>query len=373
MKRIGILLNLQDILYCGEGKLLDAGNHTSSQIPHPQVLAGAFYHTFLKRKGVDFKDWDAVMKSCDNIQTALSLYSQKHQKDLSFLKNIQFQGPWLSLVQEKEIIPLLRMPACVYEEKTYQEVKPLSFPLPGGDFEAIPWVNENLETKYPSSSFWPLPLWHSYLYEGKLPSLKEALSEEELFLWEERTGIAVNEKNVVEEGKIYNMGAFRLRDSCSWREKEYKVSLYCEILVEDCFEKETKEIFPEWIHLGGKHHYVKASCVEEIKWPSYAPQEGEKVHLILATPGLFFDQEGKSSMYPSCLEKPWKACLGESFPLSGFDVARKRPKPQYFGIGAGSLYEVPFQNFKTKGSFYVLEENSWTQTGWGLFLVKKIY
>jgi CRISPR-associated protein Cmr3 len=166
---------------------------------------------------------------------------------------------------------------------------------------------------------------------------------------EERTGVTIDPSTqAAAESLIYSTRALRLARG---------VAFYGEVDLPDeqahWFDRETMS----W---GGERHYVTVKRVQPAAWPP--PPSGTRIKLVLLAPGFFSPVPWHP---PAILAGTLRAAaVAGPFAVSGWDLARRGPKPARFGAAAGSVYFVEGQSPTGRN----LAEGEDEALGYGVFV-----
>jgi CRISPR-associated protein Cmr3 len=111
--------------------------------------------------------------------------------------------------------------------------------------------------------------------------------------------------------------------------------------------------------LGGEGRFVALRKVTPAAWPSVHPANGQGTLLLLTSPA-FFEARWRPENLPLAA-----AAVSGYVAVSGWDLARRGPKPNRFAAPAGSVYFInqvldPLPSSLCKGEDAAL--------GWGTFL-----
>jgi CRISPR-associated protein Cmr3 len=247
----------------------------------------------------------------------------------AWLTQVCFRGPWLADISNSTLPkPYFQTPAdIVMDGRQPVRLRPLRTTLPG-------WVA-------PDPGM--LPLWLKGLKSGKdrpgwlnFDGLSAYLNDrvlkpehfepaDKLYAMEERTGITVDEqKQTALDSLIYSTRALRLhRDTAFYAEAE---------LPEHAAELFAGEQAIPW---GGERRHAVVRRVAPVQWPE--TPASERTTLLLAAPA-FFAARWRPDAIPAGILKA--AAVDGPFVVSGWDLARRGPKPTRFGVATGSVYFV---------------------------------
>lgn len=146
----------------------------------------------------------------------------------------------------------------------------------------------------------------------------------QLYCLEERTGITIDPTSQsAAESLIYSTRAIRLQQS---------VAFYGEV---DLPHQQAAWFDSEQaISWGGERHHVIVRRVQPVKWPE-APTSPRTTVLLLA-PAFFSPVPWRPATFEAGSLRA--AAVSGPFAVSGWDLARRGPKPTRFGVAAGSVY-----------------------------------
>ena len=210
--------------------------------------------------------------------------------------------------------------------------------------------------------------------EGKKMEYRNT-NKDEIFLREPKTGIKRSRKSLSsEEGYLYRIPMVRVNKD---------VSLYVEI------EGISNHPNTGLIHLGGegktaKINKVNNDLLESLKNLEF--QFEQKIFKIyLATPAIFekgwipawLDENNFEGNYNGIKLKLIAGSIGKYILIGGWDLAKKKPKPMYKAVPAGSVYYFQILDNltpdKIKDAFHfknISDINS--EEGFGLSLVGEV-
>lgn len=354
---IGLSLEPLDTLFFRDGRPFEAGFRATSGMPQPQTLAGALRTWLLRRVGCDFEKLAEAMKEGRSFQ---QVAAEAQPPEVGQIAQLRFRGPWFAL----EGRPLVPAPATLRRVKSEQKEENVIVRMePLSDHDSLPgwspaesgmrpvWLRDTRPTERVDSGYLTLSGLKTFL-EGETPcSKQDIVRAEKLFGLDHRTGIAVNpEKLSAEESMIYGIGLLALKK---------EVSLYAEVTgPEEALRLLPDE--PTTLPLGGEGRRVILKRQQPVQWPQVAASDGNKPLLLLTSPGLF------NGWRPERLKGN---LLGAVVPgyvaVSGWDLARKGPKPARFAVAAGSVYFLKEDLDLSDGS---LCEGEDATLGWGTFL-----
>jgi len=185
---------------------------------------------------------------------------------------------------------------------------------------------------------------------GEVPRSDEIVGADELAANDSRVGVVIGSDSMTtERSLIYAAEYLALAPG---------VSLYAELtgpeaVVDSAFTTETA------IPLGGQSRYVRVRRRASVDWPT-PPTGGEGRLLLLTAPAPF-----SARWRPEGLDLVGAAIPGH-VAVSGWDLARRGPKPTRFAAVAGSVYFC--RGLPEFASGASLCEGDDASLGWGSFL-----
>lgn len=332
-----LLLEPQDLLFCRDGRPIVPGEGAAagSQLPGPQVVAGALRTALLKSMG--------------------KLHSGSADDDaIADVRHLSIRGPLLyarqdiTLDDDRRIPagPILPMPADVVGDKAKH---------------GLPGVPQDRLVPQPNLPGWQAPkdapqaqaLWPCYRYRrpkdpenpsprpgdgplprhwltwqgfqdwlaGKVPAAAAVLSASDLFKSESRSQVGLTcDGAVAEDGVLFTTNYLRLTAN---------LALYVEV-------DGAQQALPDEgvLHLGGDRRLARWHTVKPIDWPS---NHNQGVAIAL-TPAIIPQAEGR------CPQQWQDHCRGLAVPgcdpLSGWDLQHRRPRPVRWCLHAGSVWHL---------------------------------
>ena len=318
MTTIGLVLEPLDTLFFRSGRPFGAGLPGESDLPNPQNFAGALRTHLLDRAGADFEAMRGKPSPAEAFQAA----------GAGWLAGVRFRGPWLAEIRNPQSPrPVVQVPAdlAVHAGKPAL-LRPLSGDLSGWQAPETGmkplWFSGRRPDKDPPGML----SWDglgAYL-RGEGITAEQLRPADKLYQLEERTGITVDSRTQsAAERLIYSTRALRL---------ERSVAFYGEVdLPEEQSHWFDREQAMSW---GGERHHVIVRRVPPVEWPP--PPGGPLVKLLLLAPGFFSPVPWRPAAIAAGILRA--AAVPEAFAVSGWDLARRGPKPTRFGAAAGSVY-----------------------------------
>jgi CRISPR-associated protein Cmr3 len=318
MTTVGLVLEPLDTLFFRSGRPFGAGLPGESGLPNPQNFAGALRTYLLECGGADFEAMRGKPSSAAAFEAA----------GARWLAGVRFRGPWLAEIRNpRSPKPFLPAPADLTMHAGRPALlRPLETDLPGWHppetgMKPLWFRGGRPDKEAPGLLSWDAL--GAYLQGDGIMAgqLRPAV---ELYQLEERTGITVDERTQsAAESLIYSTRALRL---------ERGVAFYGEVdLPEEQAQWFDREQAMSW---GGERHHVIVRRVPPVGWP---PDPGEpRVKLLLLAPGFFSPVPWRPAAIAAGTLRA--AAVAGPFAVSGWDLARRGPKPARFGAAAGSVY-----------------------------------
>lgn len=355
--RIGLRIEPLDTLFFRGGKPMASGSRNRSELPNPQSLLGMM-RTFLWREnGCDFDRLPRELRS-----SPVSLREAAIQAGTTpWAAGIEVRGPWLAHFGAAEpVVRELYLPAPANLEPAgpgYFALHPSGTALPGLGQKHPLWnkawaanrvsFSENASTgkdagkdaakdgasrnaaaqKKAEFGFLPASKLATYLSGNAHLADLSLVPASKLYTHEPKVGIAINPgTGHVEEGHLFSTDLLRLTGDLS-------NGFYAELLVEDAEAARACLAKPVILNLGGEARAVSVSAVKPYPWPK--PTGQGKPFLYALAPTFFAEGSGPSHIGG---EPVVAASVREAFSASGWDLARRGPKPVRFGAAAGSVF-----------------------------------
>lgn len=311
-----------DVVFFRDGRPFDTGR-VASGLPLPQTLAGALRTHLMSALGCDFDALARALKAGKDLETALA----KQGEALAAVARLRLAGPWLARGNDVYV----PAPASLHREKDGQDLyllAPLGDDLPGWTAErerhgARPlWLKADARTE-PAGGFVTLCGLRALL-AGETPSARTLVKADALYDVEHRTGIGITPGgSTAAEGLIYTAGFLRLEDGVRFRAEVSGLSdalagILCETKV---------------LRWGGEGRRVHLKARPGgVAWPEVDPRQGDGTLVVLTTPALLDGGWRRRDW------RPVAAAVPNAVPVSGWDLARKGPKPTRFAVPAGSAF-----------------------------------
>lgn len=340
MPRLGLRIEPLDTLFFRDGRPFDGSPRAMSGLPQPQTLAGALRTWLLRQKGCDFEKLGGEVRAGNSFVNAL----RSQSTDLAAIAALTFRGPWLAR-DDGLLVPVPAILRRIKDSDKIVRLAPLKQSLPGWqptDAGMLPLWCRRTEPTERIEGFLTLDGLRRLL-QGETPVPADLVGDDALYDFDRRTGIVVGaDTRTAEEGQIYGVSLLALKDG---------VSFYAEI-EGDAEVPEAAAIVP----FGGEGRRVRVTRIEPCGWPAGSAKDGRKM-LVLTAPAPFGDWR------PAWLE-PVAAAVPGHVAVSGWDLARRGPKPNRFAVAAGSVYflDQPLRDRPVAGSLCDGEDGA---VGWG--------
>lgn len=344
-----------DSLFFRDARPFEAASRAASGLPMPQTLAGAVRSLLLEHHGVDFDLLGEKVRSGDSVAEALAEFGPA----ATAVADIRVRGPWFT-VRGEVLIPA---PASLRREKRERgngtrdtrrlfRLDPLESPLPGWRPESTgmrPLWRYGRETVERADGLLRPSGLRRFL-EGGLPEPGDLVSTDDVYDFEDRTGIGVDSRsNTAAEGMIYAVRMLTLKPGAN---------LYAEVSGSD-FALGPLDAEPVLMKFGGEgRHVIVRKTRRGSVWPSVPPVAGKGRLVLLTTPAHF------NGWRPPGVELVAAAVAGQQA-VSGWDLAKGGPKPNRFMVPAGSTYFLP-PGARIPDRRLVEDEDA--RLGWGSFL-----
>ena len=337
-------LEPMDNLFFRGGRPFGPIRRVDSGLPKPQTVTGALRTALLKRAGISPANVGSKIRAGDTFAGAVASFGELG----AAVGKVRIRGPWLG----REASLVYPVPANLREVKgtgRLVRLDPLSGKLPGWSpdrtsLSPLWWPGReklNRKSGYVNAAGMSLYL------SGQVPDCNDLLSSEELYGFDDRTGIELNsESRIVKKGSIYTARMLALRPN---------VYLYVEILG----LSDVLQLFPPegaLIRLGGEGRRVAIFPENEVSAPrNCSPTSTSDGCLVVLTTAAL-----AGGWCPQGLQ-PIAAAVPGYEPVSGWDLARGGPKPNRFAIPAGSVF------FLREGD-QIGTISAESDIGWGSFL-----
>ena len=356
---VGLRIDPLDVLFFRDGRPFTPASRGASGLPTPQTLAGAVRTHLLQHAGCDFDALGELVRSGQSFQDAA-----EQTCAAGWVAAAQIRGPWLARGQDEAMEVLVPAPATVHEAKAGPAPErwllaplPAATRLPGWDppeqgMRPL-WSARAAPGKRSQGYLTPSGL--GAFLRGEAPQPDAVVSHDQLYGFDRRTGVGITPDRLsAEEGLLYSANMLALKDN---------VAFYAElVLPHDAPADPLPASAP--MRFGGESRHVTASTVKPFEWPDASPQNGQGVVVMLTTPALF-DANWRPSQWPDGLELVAAAVPGYDA-VSGWDLARRGPKPNRFAAQAGSVYFL--QGESADWPTTLTDDDTDAPLGWGCFV-----
>lgn len=301
------------------------GQHGRSLMPPwPSVAAGAIRSRMLSDAGVDF---DAFRKGKRVNDAVLGDVLGTPEEPGTF------RIAWFSLARWRtgQVEPILPLPADVFVPESAEEsiTRFVPEPLPkaltsSAPTPMVPILKAERRVK-PKGDVWASPAALSHWVAGNAPSRDELLQTTDLWTIDSRLGIGLNRnRRSAEEGLLYTTEAVAFR--CG-------VGFLVGIAGAD-------GAVPEQglLRFGGDGRSARLqACRAAIPEPDWKIIEREKRFALMAVTPTLLDQGWRSRHWPFQARLA-AACVPRGETVSGWDLARRCPKPAQLSVPAGTVW-----------------------------------
>jgi len=345
MTKLGLLLHPIETLFFRTGRPFGGGLPGESGLPTPQALAGAVRTFLLRKVGADL----VAMRGKTSVREAF------RAAGAPWLADVLIRGPWLAHLDGGKVNPYLRTPANIRFTRDSGRpfrLEPRKAPIPGWspplDGMCPLWQRQEGTDK----EHWELISFEglrAYL-QGEELAPDHFVRLEDVVDWEERVGIGIDPSTyAARKAIIYTARNLRLHRGTVF---------YAEVAL----PKEKGSLFDKTFTMvwGGENRRVSVERVDPIGWPQ--GNGGDRKLLLLSSPAFF--RERWRPQLPEGAGLRGAAVAGP-FCVSGWDLARRGPKPTRFGVEAGSVYFVEGPCAETDSLCPSWEDSS---AGYGIFL-----
>lgn len=361
MTRLAISLSPLDPLLFRDGRELSTGARIATGLPMPQTLAGALRTWLLQEANCDFLKLGRSLRKGASFADAAA---DGQPSEVAVVAELRFRGPWLALTQEDDfaVHPLVPVPATLMELTNTNEIvrlDPLRDPneLPGWqppEKEMLPLWCRDLHPAKRKSGYLTIDGLMQFLHGGT-PARDCFISSNQLFDYDKRTGIVINDHSLAtEESMIYAADMLALHANVKFYAE---IETACESSQKWCEEQTMKRTA---ITFGGQGRRSIVEKVEAVKWPNMLNNNTQRLSLLLITPAIFNDRWKPQELNPVAAAVPGYQAV------SGWDIAHGGPKPNRFAVQAGSVYFLD-QPSETIPQWLCGEEDN--QLGWGTYLM----
>jgi CRISPR-associated protein Cmr3 len=348
-ERLGVRLEPLDTLFFRDGRPFAPATRGEGGLPQPRTLAGAL-RTRLVSQYIDLRELPARRRQGLSIEAAL-----RDLKCPEWVLRTTFRGPWLARGDQTE--PLVPAPVILArEEDTLFRLSPLEpGRLPGwsGPHGLWPlWRAGGADAK-PAGGYLSQRGLRAFL-EGEVPSLDDLVRAEDLYGFDERTGLAIAPDALTgTDGLLYGIRLLALKKG---------VNLYAEVLPGKDAPPDVAERLAGALPLGGEGRHVRVRPLARAwDWPEPAAAARSLWLLTTAAP---LREAYRPDELPAGVSVR-AAATAAPVAFSGWDVARNGPERTRFAVPAGAVYFVEGDFAPPQGSFCGSAD---AEVGWGLAL-----
>ena len=347
--RISVRIRIEpiDVLFFRDARPFGTASRASSGLPTPQTLAGALRTLLAELHELPVNSLRKRIRESGSIADAMSSLGAKGKS----LSEFRSSGPWFETSSGR----MHPMPHNLRRNAS------------GGDVIRMDPLREPPSGWQPASDGM-LPLWRhgntpvealdGYLNDkglsaflgGGVPDLADVVTGDDLYGFQDRTGIAINpDTGTAEDGMIYGVRFLSLKPGVG-------------MTAECCGDAELLSPLLGGMHVmpfGGEGRRVRITCHEidnELAHHQSASGDGR---MLLLTSAAYLD-----GWCPGNL-KPCAAAVSGYDAVSGWDLAKGGPKPNRFMVPAGSVY------FLREGDDYPVDDLVSAEdalSGWGSFV-----
>ncbi len=363
-ERTRLWLNIDpvDTLFFRDGRPFDPASRVASGLPSPQVLAGALRTALLRRADIDLTQLAGHIAKGERFSEAAALAGGNIGSDIG---NVRFRGPWFGRPDPQGGTSKLLYPVPTTLRKVQDgagsivRLDPLSQgpappgwtpPAPG----MVPLWHRGPETLKSVGHRWITAAGMASFLSGTVPKRDDLVAADDLYGFEERTGIAVDPKRqAASDGMIYATRRLVLRPGiCLWAEVDGPATALG-LLGQDG----DRLLLP----LGGEGRLAAITVCGAQSGPAAigaAAPCGPDIGRLLVLVAPAFLGGWKPDGLPLLA-----AAVPGHVAVSGWDLARGGPKPTRFAVEAGSVYFLPPGTGETPSAGLGDEED--TSVGWG--------
>lgn len=364
---IGLRLDAVDPLLFRDGRPFDAAARVAGNLPTPQTLAGALRTAMLAGlPGFDFRAFVAA-RGGKSVHDALR---SAGAPDWWF--KVRFRGPWPAVaVAEDRVEPLFEKPATLYRTKASGD-RPARWaaavPLPEGALPGWPsgrrpvWKRHEPDPKA-DGGYLTLAGLRQFLAAQRVADA-EVVRRGVLFGDDDRIGIEIDKHDLTSaDGMLYAVRFLSLNPKLpdDSRFPGRPVCFYAEVVLPDEAGRADFFAAPTPVPFGGEGKYVGVKKVEAVEWPAATTTTANALWYLASPAFLAGDPP-----LPAAGGQVVAAASGPGVAVSGWDVARKGPRPTRFAVPAGAVY---FVEHPTRLEHDSLDPNADNRLeGWGFAL-----
>ncbi len=329
-----LFLDPLDGLFFRDGRPFGAGNAATSGLPLPQTLAGALRSHLMARSGCDFAALGKALQGGADLKMALG----NQRAELAAIADLRLSGPWLfrsdpGAEAHGVVFPV---PAILHREKTGRDdgplhlLRPLKDPPPGWEQTAAAPTGKPLWVKTAQ----PTEAVNEFLsgagmadvLKGQVPDRASLVYAVNLYDTDRRVGLVIGtDTNAAADGQLYTAGFLCLARGVRFVARVAGLTPCLREALEDA----------PVLGWGGERRQARVSLEDaDIPgWPTPPdPADADGTCLILTTPAPL------ANGWHGADWKPVAAAVPTPVAVSGWDLARRRPKPTRFAAPAGSVF-----------------------------------
>ncbi len=189
---------------------------------------------------------------------------------------------------------------------------------------------------------------------GGVPAPKDVNTAETLYGFDRRTGISIDRrKQTADDGLIYAASFLALKPGIAW---------YTEVSVPEEADL-GEQVWAGPMRFGGEGKFVEVQKTRRYAWPEVEPVAGQGKLLLLTTPAVTYAGAERSSLLEDAI-----AVAADGFvAISGWDLARRGPKPTRFAVPAGATYFFTAEQ-SSKSWEPMIQTEVDEKQGWGCYL-----
>ncbi len=326
-KKVWIYLDPADVLLFRDARPFDAGAAYMARglfPPLPETLQGAVWTYKLETQNTNWQEYRAHSGEHRNLEKAANGAQTRYE----------IQGPFPAERMNGELKRLYPVPLDVMQDEETGKLiqltpQPYDFIADTANFPKQvlappPIASQGSHRKLKEAKGWLNEAEFAKYINGEAPD--HILADEELFLREERTGVKIGAARVSEKSFYYKTRSVRMQEN--------KGLLFS---ISDWQEPDSGTFF-----LGGETHTARFTA--HANYVETEPKIGEngKLKIVLLTPAFFSGGwQRNNGDWSSWLGKDATlvaAAIGKPIPISGWNVARRQPKPLHYFVPAGSVY-----------------------------------
>jgi CRISPR-associated protein Cmr3 len=395
---IGLWIEPLDLLFFRDGRPFNAATRAEGGLPQPRTLAGAIRTALLSARGFNFRAFAGRIANGPDVKLAIK---EDPSSVPDHLVDARFRGPWLARWDrvDAEADPLLSAPANLYRVKGSHQVR-RAVESPGS---TTGWAMITQTVTYDRDQIFradPLPdgvdlpgwcldpngrrpLWRHergkpervegfVTLEGILAFLKGGVPQVDrdhlvaacdLYAFDHRVGVAIEADSLTAADS--QLFATRLLSLCK------DVGFYAEMSWPAGLRGELEAALSSPFPWGGEGRHARAQLLSRpVRWPEVVPAPGAPAVYLLATAGVFKPPGPSQPLEPDALRDAGARIVASSstgpIAVSGWDVARKEPRPTRFAAPPGTVYFAKNSNFPGRSS--LCGESELVAEGWGFAL-----